>query len=67
MIWMVPVPYPNCAALHVVYPHGVARPGAHDVAPRGTTPVTTFVVNQRMYAVNRRLDRDHDGVACEKR
>ena len=33
---------------------------------RGATkPVTDFARNNAVYAANKRLDRDHDGVACE--
>jgi hypothetical protein len=30
-------------------------------------PVTNFYRNNRLYYLNRSLDRDKDGVACEKR
>jgi Excalibur calcium-binding domain len=30
-------------------------------------PVTTFYVNNALYAANRGRDGDHDGIACEKR
>jgi len=29
--------------------------------------MTNFRVSTRIYSQNRSLDRDHDGVACEKR
>jgi hypothetical protein len=61
-----PPKFKNCSGLHSSYPHGVAKPGAHDVVRGSTRPVTTFVVNQRVYVANQRLDRDKDGVACEK-
>jgi hypothetical protein len=59
----------NCTHVHAKYRHGVGRAGARD---RTTgTPVTTFYRNTRLYNTamryNRDLDRDRDGVACEKR
>lgn len=56
--------YPNCTAMHVDYPHGVGRPGAHDKT--SGTPVTTFTVSAALYAANTESDRDGDGIACEK-
>jgi hypothetical protein len=58
--------YKNCKALNAKYPHGVGRKGARDHVSSGT-PVTTFKVNNALYTANKRLDRDKDGVACEKR
>jgi Excalibur calcium-binding domain len=55
--------YANCTALHVDHPHGVGRPGAHDHGPH---PVTTFTVSAALYRANTHLDRDRDGVACER-
>ena len=57
--------YRNCKALNRVYPHGVGRPGArdHSSGPR----VTNFRVNRSVYSQNKGLDRDGDGIACEKR
>ena len=59
--------YTNCTALHADYPHGLGRPGAHDHVSGHSKPVTTFDVLARLYTANLRLDRDHDGIACEKR
>ena len=50
--------------MHNVYPHGVGRPGATDHT--GGKPVTTFHVSASIYNANPGLDRDHDGIACEK-
>lgn len=69
-----PRAYASCAALNAVYPHGVARTGAHDKTSTGH-PVTSFVVSSKVYGLNDGrvrplqydLDRDNDGVACEKR
>jgi hypothetical protein len=59
----------NCTRVHTKYPHGVGKLHAHD---RTTgTPVTTFKRSTRLYNIamshNRGLDRDRDGIACEKR
>jgi hypothetical protein len=58
-----PRDYASCAALNRVYPHGVGRPGARD---RGGN-VTTFTRSLATYRLNTESDRDHDGIACEKR
>jgi hypothetical protein len=63
----LPRAYANCTALRVVYPHGVARAGAHDVVRGTTKPVTNFYVSTRLYTLNAKSDGDRDGVACEKR
>lgn len=63
--------YQNCTALNQDYPHGVGRNGARDKT--SGKPVTTFKVSNSLYGANdggpgqRDLDRDNDGVACEKR
>jgi hypothetical protein len=57
--------YANCTALHAVYAHGVGRSGAVDKT--SGTKVTTFYRNTSLYNRNTKLDRDKDGIACEKR
>jgi hypothetical protein len=59
--------YRNCTALQKAYKHGVAKKGARDKVSGHTKPVTTFKVNNAVYAANKGLDRDKDGIACEKR
>ncbi|UWZ43503.1 excalibur calcium-binding domain-containing protein [Dactylosporangium matsuzakiense] len=59
--------YVNCTALQHDYPHGVARSGATDRVKGRTKPVTSFTVNPAAYNLNKRLDGDGDGVACERR
>ena len=54
----------NCTAMHVKYRHGVGKVGAHDKTTG--VPVTNFYRSNRLYYLNRGLDRDHDGIACEK-
>ena len=70
-----PRSYKNCTELNRVYPHGVGKKGARDRT--SGRPVTNFTVNNTVYAYNdgapKRyfreydLDRDNDGIACEKR
>jgi hypothetical protein len=56
----------NCTKLNEKWPHGVGRRGATD---RGGT-VDNFTRNTRAYnkaeSHNSTLDRDNDGIACEK-
>lgn len=58
------VAYPNCTAMHAKYRHGIGKVGAHDHT--SGAPVTNFYRSNRLYYLNRRLDRDKDGIACEK-
>jgi hypothetical protein len=69
----IPYLWQNCTHVHTKYRHGVGQVSAHD---RTTgTPVTTFYRSTGLYNIatsyNRargyNLDRDHDGIACEKR
>ena len=55
----------NCTAMHKVYPHGVGKRYAHDHT--SGTPVTNFYRSRALYRANNNLDRDKDGIACEKR
>lgn len=67
--------YKNCAALQKDYPHGVGRSGASDKT--SGTKVRNFKVSTKVYNLNNGprntstgeydLDRDNDGIACEKR
>jgi hypothetical protein len=63
------VSYQNCTALNHTYPHGLGRNHAHDST--SGTPVTSFRHSTKLYRVamrhNSDLDRDRDGIACEKR
>ena len=69
----IPYLWQNCTHVHTKYRHGVGKVGAHD---RTTgTPVTTFYRSTRIYNIamsynaqrGYNLDRDKDGIACEKR
>jgi Excalibur calcium-binding domain len=57
--------YRNCRSLNRRFPHGVGRVGARDRT--SGRPVTNFRRSNLLYRLNRRLDRDRDGIACEKR
>jgi Excalibur calcium-binding domain len=64
----VRAPWKNCTQVNKRWPHGVGRIGAHDRT--SGTPVTTFKRSTLLYNTamrnNRGLDRDKDGIACEK-
>ncbi|WP_152361049.1 excalibur calcium-binding domain-containing protein [Microlunatus speluncae] len=72
-----PKSYKNCTALNKDYPHGVAKKGAKDKVKGKSKPVKNFKVSTIVYQYNdgkakkykgeKDLDRDNDGVACEKR
>lgn len=59
----------NCTNLNRKWPHGVGRRYAVDKT--SGTPVTNFKRSTRLYrravSHNGTLDRDRDGIACEKR
>jgi hypothetical protein len=65
----IPPLYKNCTNLNKRYPHGLGKRLARDHT--SGTPVRTFYRSTRLYNVamshNRGLDRDKDGIACEKR
>jgi Excalibur calcium-binding domain len=60
--------YKNCTNLNKKYPHGIGKAHARDHT--SGTPVTNFTHSDRLYRIamsyNRGLDRDRDGIACEK-
>lgn len=64
----IPKVYKNCTNLNKRYPHGVGKANARDRT--SGTPVTNFRRSTRLYNVamshNKGLDRDKDGIACEK-
>ena len=64
----IPALYRSCSALNKKYPHGVGLANAHDKT--SGIPVTNFLRSNRLYRLaisyNRGLDRDRDGIACEK-
>jgi Excalibur calcium-binding domain len=66
---LIPRLYKNCTNLNKRYPHGIGRRFARDKT--SGTPVTNFRRSTPLYrramGYNRGLDRDRDGIACEKR
>lgn len=65
----VPAKWKNCTVVNKTYKHGVGRAKARDRT--SGRPVTTFRKSDKIYAeamrANKGLDRDKDGIACEKR
>jgi Excalibur calcium-binding domain len=63
-----PLLYRNCTNFNKRYAHGVGKLRARDRT--SGTPVTSFRRSTRIYNIamshNRGLDRDKDGIACEK-
>ena len=62
--------YKKCANFNAKYRHGVGRANAHDKVTGDTEPVTNFKRSTAIYkkamSYNKGLDRDKDGIACEK-
>ncbi|QIM20344.1 excalibur calcium-binding domain-containing protein [Phycicoccus sp. HDW14] len=65
----VPAKWKNCTTVNKKYPHGVGKAKAKDKT--SGKPVNTFTRSDKIYAeamrANKGLDRDKDGIACEKR
>lgn len=55
--------FKNCTELNKVYPGGVALPGA--INKGGATKLTPKF-SKKLYNLNKKSDRDKDGIACEK-
>jgi Excalibur calcium-binding domain len=64
----IPARWKNCTVVNKRFPHGVGKLRAHDRT--NGTPVTNFRRSTALYLTamhyNRGLDRDKDGIACEK-
>lgn len=64
--------YANCTAIHRVYSGGIAKAGvtSNRVTSRGRTTHRALKGHVKfstaLYTANRKSDRDHDGIACEK-
>ena len=58
--------YLGCRGMNRDHPHGVGLPGATDQPRPGQQEVKDFEVNARLYQANQSLDRDGDGIACER-
>lgn len=61
--------YPNCTALNVDYPAGVARAGTTADMVSGVAKSMPAGVrySSSLYSLNTGRDGDNDGIACEKR
>lgn len=59
-----PAKYKNCSALQKVYPQGIARSSTWVNKGGGIKLIP--VVNSKVYDLNKALDRDKDGIACER-
>jgi hypothetical protein len=61
----------NCTSLNKKWPHGVGLRKAVDKGPAPQDRVRNFTKNNKQYRLadrhNGTLDRDNDGIACEKR
>jgi hypothetical protein len=64
----IPYRWKNCTIVNKRFPHGVGKLRAHDKT--SGTPATNFRRSTRLYNEAMRyhpgLDRDKDGIACEK-
>jgi hypothetical protein len=64
----VTAPWKNCTQVNKRYPHGIGKVRARDKT--SGTPVTNFKHSNALYLTamrnNKGLDRDKDGIACEK-
>lgn len=67
-----PKHYKNCAAVHQDYSGGIAKKGVTTDTARAHGKVTHRKLkghvehSTALYTVNKKLDRDKDGVACEQ-
>jgi hypothetical protein len=55
--------FADCAGLRRTYPYGVMRQAAVNT---GKKPRGTLMIDNAVYRANAGLDRDHDGIACER-
>lgn len=55
--------YKNCTAMNKDYPGGISKAGAQNL---GGKIKKTPTVNNSIYLKNKSLDRDKDGLVCEK-
>jgi hypothetical protein len=66
---VIPARWKNCTVVNKRFPHGVGRRYAHDKTKSGD-PVRNFyrstLIYRRAMHYNSGLDRDKDGIACEK-
>jgi hypothetical protein len=61
-----PQTFKNCTLLNVTYPNGVAKSAKAATHPSPFwVKIKAPVVNAVVYATNKKMDRDNDGIACE--
>lgn len=63
--------YKNCSALNKKYPGGISKAGAKDMTKKkgklvAASPKKSPTVDDALYGINKKLDSDKDGIACEK-
>jgi excalibur calcium-binding domain-containing protein len=62
--------YRNCASLNRVYKHGVKKSSSSKDVVRSNGKITkkssSAKTSAALYQANKKLDRDKDGIACEK-
>lgn len=58
--------FPNCTALNKRYPQGVGKPKAVNKVSGRRTSDRNHKKSLPLYRANSHLDRDKDGVACER-
>ena len=60
--------YKNCNKLNIKYKNGAGLKGSKDKVVGSTKPVTNFaIISKYLYNTNKpSLDRDKDGIVCEK-
>ena len=62
--------YKNCTALHKKYKHGVKKSSSTKDVVRSngntTKKSSKAKVSKALYKANKKLDRDKDGIACER-
>lgn len=63
--------YKNCSALNKKYPGGIKKSTGKDMTKKKgklipASPKKTPTVDDALFAINKKLDADKDGVACEK-
>lgn len=57
--------FSNCTKLNRAYPHGVGLKGKKNKVGSHKR-VSHHKVSPKLYKLNKGMDRDHDGIACER-
>lgn len=58
--------YANCTALNKVYKYGVRKSSSTKNVVSKRKVTSKAYVNKSLYLANTKLDRDKDGIACER-